>query len=372
MKVYLLVMLVAAATTFLLTPLARWIALRVGAITAVRARDVHVVPTPRLGGVAMLAGLAVAFAFAANTPFLERLFATSGTQAWGVLGGAALVCLLGAIDDIYDLDWMVKLGGQVLAAWFMAYNGVQLISLPIHGLTIGSSTLSLAATVLFIVIAMNAVNFVDGLDGLAAGVAAIGGIAFFAYSYILTQEASPADYSSLACLVVAALVGVCVGFLPHNFHEARIFMGDSGSMLTGLCLAAAGIIVTGQIDPERISRGMALPAFLPIVLPLVVLVLPLTDMVMAVVRRMSQGNSPFMPDRRHIHHRLLALGHTHRRAVLIMYLWTAVLAFPTAALAVWPWRRALVTLIAGCVVAVVVTAWPVRPHGPASQVKESR
>ncbi|GAA2244104.1 MraY family glycosyltransferase [Rarobacter faecitabidus] len=360
MRVYLLVSVVAAVVTFLLTPLARWIATRSGAYTAVRDRDVHTIPTPRLGGLAMLGGLVVSFVIASHTPFLAPIFEESGNTAWGVILGAAIVCLIGVVDDIWDLDWMIKLVGQVLAAGVMAWQGVQLITLPIGGLTIGSSRMSLFATVLVIVVAMNAVNFVDGLDGLAAGVVAIGGGAFFVYTYLLTFSSSPQDYASLASLVVAALVGICVGFLPFNFHQARIFMGDSGSMLIGLVMAAGAIIVTGNIDPERVSGGQTLPAYLPMLLPLAVLVLPLLDMTMAVIRRIAQGKSPFHPDRRHLHHRLLALGHTHRRAVFVMYLWTGVFAFSAVALVAFPWRDVLIGAALASAVSLVLTLGPLR------------
>lgn len=359
MRVYLLVLLVAAVVTFLTTPLARWVALRTGAMTAVRARDVHSTPTPRLGGLAMFLGLAVALVFASQMPFLEQVFATN-KQAWAILTSAGMVCLLGVADDIWDLDWITKFVGQVLAAGFMAWQGVQLITVPIAGLTIGSSRLSLVATIFVVVVAMNAVNFVDGLDGLAAGLIAIGGAAFFLYTYLLTQDASPTDYSDLATLVVVALVGVCLGFLPHNFYPARIFMGDSGSMLIGLTMAAAAIVVTGNVDPERLSEGQAVPAFLPILLPFAVLILPLLDMLLAVVRRLIAGKSPFHPDRMHLHHRLLALGHTHRRAVVIMYLWTAVFAFGAAALVMFSLPEVLGGLAVAVVVALLLTLGPLR------------
>ncbi|WP_182111654.1 MULTISPECIES: MraY family glycosyltransferase [unclassified Actinotalea] len=360
MRVYLLVMLVAAAVTYLTTPLARWVALRSGAITAVRDRDVHATPTPRMGGLAMLLGMAVALLLASRMPFLARVFEDSH-QAWAILGGATLVCLLGMADDIWDLDWMTKLAGQVLAAGFMAWQGgVQLYSLPIGGRTIGSSYLSLAVTILVVVVAINAVNFVDGLDGLAAGLIAIGGAGFFAYTYLLTRDISADDYSNLASLVVAVLVGVCVGFLPHNFHPARIFMGDSGSMLIGLTIAAAAIVVTGKIDPGVVSDRQAIPAFLPIALPVAVLLLPLLDMGLAVVRRVGAGRSPFHADRLHLHHRLLQLGHSHRRAVVIMYLWTAVFAFGAAGLAVWTTRTVLISLGAGVLLALALTLGPLR------------
>lgn len=359
MRVYLLVMLISAATTFLLTPFARWLAIRLGAVTAVRARDVHTIPTPRLGGVAMLLGMVMAVAFASQMPFLSGVFAASD-DAWVILGGGAMVCLLGIADDVWDLDWMTKLVGQVLAGGFMAWQGVQLVTIPVGGLTIGSDRLSLFATVLVVVVAMNAVNFVDGLDGLAAGVIAIGGGGFFVYTYLLTQDASPTDYSNLATVIVSALVGACLGFLPHNFHPARIFMGDSGSMLLGLTIAAASIVVTGQIDPERVSGGQSLPAFIPILLPMAVLVLPLLDMTLAVVRRMLAGKSPFHPDRMHLHHRLLELGHSHTRAVVIMYLWCAVFAFGGSALVALPWETVAAGLGVAVVVSVALTLGPLR------------
>ncbi|MPV38970.1 MraY family glycosyltransferase, partial [Georgenia subflava] len=354
MRVYLLVMLTAAAVTFLVTPLVRRLARLTRALTPVRSRDVHTVPTPRLGGLAMLAGLAVALLVASRVPFLDEVFSETST-AWAILGGAALVCLLGVADDIWDLDWMTKLAGQVLAAGFMAWQGVQLITFPIFGLTIGSSRLSLFATILVVVVAINAVNFVDGLDGLAAGMIAIGGGAFFVYSYLLTRDASPGNYANLATAVIAALVGVCLGFLPHNFNPAKIFMGDSGAMLLGLTVAAAAIVVTGQIDPATVNTTAVLPAYVPIVLPVAVLLLPLLDMTLAVFRRMRAGQSPFHPDRMHLHHRLLDLGHSHRRAVLILYLWTAVFAFTAVALAVIPTAYVAAGAGAAVVVAAVIT-----------------
>ncbi|MCL3777655.1 MULTISPECIES: MraY family glycosyltransferase [unclassified Actinomyces] len=353
MKVYLLVLLIAAAVTYVTVPVVRHVALVSNALTPVRARDVHTVPIPRLGGVAMFAGFATAITLASRVPYLQ---ASIDDSAWAVVIGAGIVCLLGVVDDLWDLDWMTKLAGQVLAAGVMAWQGVQLITFPIGGLTIGSSRLSLVSTVLVVVVAMNAVNFVDGLDGLAAGIIGIGAVAFFAYVYVLTRTTSPESYTSLAATVVAALIGVCLGFLPHNFHPATIFMGDSGSMQLGLVSAAGTIIVTGQVDPATFEGTTAVPVFLPVLLPLAVLLLPLTDMVMAVVRRTRAGHSPFHPDRMHMHHRLLAAGHSHRRAVLVMYVWAAAVSFPAAALAFLPWRQVAVGAVVAAFAALLVTA----------------
>ncbi|HEV6952892.1 MAG TPA: MraY family glycosyltransferase [Promicromonospora sp.] len=364
MRVYLLLMLVAAAVTFLTTPFARWVALKTSAISAVRARDVHLVPTPRLGGLAMLIGLVVAVLLASQMPFLSGVFEPGEvSQVWGIVGGAAIVCALGWADDKWDLDWVTKLAGQVLAAGFMALQGVQLITLPIAGTTIPSSRMSLVATVLVVVVAMNAVNFVDGLDGLAAGLIAIGGSAFFLYTYRLTAEATPDDYASLASLVLAALVGVCVGFLPHNFFPSRIFMGDAGSMLIGLVFAGAAITVTGNVQPDVMTGAQSLPAFITLLLPVAVLMLPLLDMGLAVVRRLAAGKSPMAPDRMHLHHRMMALGHSHRRAVVILYVWTAVFAFSAAALVVWDWEVVLVWTGVFAVLALLATLGPLRHRG---------
>jgi UDP-GlcNAc:undecaprenyl-phosphate GlcNAc-1-phosphate transferase len=253
---------------------------------------------------------------------------------------------------------MTKLVGQVLAAFVMASMGVQLYQLPIDGVIVGSDRIWLGLTVLVVVVAMNAVNFVDGLDGLAAGLVAIGGAGFFLYSYALTRGASPGDYSNLATLVVALLVGACVGFLPHNFHPARIFMGDSGSMLIGLVIAAAGIQVTGQIDPAMTRESF--PAFLPILLPLAVLLLPLLDMGLAVIRRVGSGKSPFHPDRMHLHHRMLQIGHSHRRAVVILYVWTFVFTGAAVALVWFSTTAVLVGLAVGVLAALALTLGPLR------------
>lgn len=354
MKVYLILMAIAALLTYIATPAMRHLAFRAGAVTAVRARDVHKTPTPRLGGLAIFLGIASGIVFASAIPFLDPVFGAH-RAAWAVLAGAALVCALGVADDIWDLDWMAKLAGQILAALVMAWGGVQLVTVPIAGLTIGSPYVSLIATVGVVVIAINAVNFVDGLDGLAAGMVAIGGLAFFTYTYVLARSASPGDYSSLATLILAVLVGACIGFLPHNVHPARIFMGDSGSMVLGLTIAAASIIVTGQIDPEVVSERERIPAFIPIVLPLMVVAIPLIDMSLAVIRRLLRGESPFAPDAHHLHHRLLRRGHSHRWAVGVLYLWTFVLSFGTVSLVFLPGWASALFIGGGIAIACIVT-----------------
>lgn len=376
MRVYLLALLIAATVAYLTTPLARWFALRWGAITAVRDRDVHAIPTPRLGGMAMFAGILAAVVMASRLPFFGSVYANPRPLI-GIVGGAAMVCALGVADDIWDLDWLTKLMGQVLAAGFLVWQGVLIYQLPIGGLThtgqtiVGSWGLWSFLTILTVVVAMNAVNFVDGLDGLAAGVLAIGGTAFFLYAYLLTRGVNPGTYAnaSLAALVLVVLVGACVGFLPHNVYPARIFMGDSGAMLLGFVFSAAAVVVTGQT--EQVLDRQRFPAFLPMVLPFAVLLLPLLDMGLAIVRRVGKGKSPFHPDRMHLHHRLLSLGHSHRRAVAIMYVWTAVFAFGVAALYQWSTTTVLLLFGGAVVVATILTLGPLRGRAAAPPLEST-
>jgi UDP-GlcNAc:undecaprenyl-phosphate GlcNAc-1-phosphate transferase len=358
-KAYLFILVIAASVTYLVTPLVRRIARRIGAITPVRDRDVHAVPIPRLGGVAMLCGFAVALVMAWRLPFLEPVFRGLNGSPWGVLLGATAVCALGVADDLWELDAVTKLAGQAIAAGVMAWKGVQFVALPIAGVTVLSPGALVVLSVLAVVATINAVNFVDGLDGLAAGIVAISGLAFIVYSYRVAQTASPEDYSSHATLIMVALVGCCLGFLPHNFNPARIFMGDSGSMLIGLLLAAPTIAITGQVDPTIISgRGIA-PAFFPIVFPLAVLALPFIDLVLAVVRRARAGQAPWHPDKSHLHHRMLRLGHSHARAVLILYGWTATLAFGVT-LTAFDLRAAAVVAGVSGAIAAGLTFGPLR------------
>jgi len=327
---YLLVLFVAASVTYLLTPVARRLAVRVGAQAEPRERDVHVVPTPRLGGLAMYAGVAAAFLVASRLPHLERVFVYSDVEAVVVAGG--VIVLVGVVDDIWPLDALTKLAGQVVAVGVMILQGLQLIGLNLPG--IGYTSLGpegVPLTVLLALLTVNAINFVDGLDGLAAGVGAIAALAFFAFSYSLSTGLVTGGVQleriSSPTLIGAVLAGACLGFLPHNFSPARIFMGDSGSMLIGLMLAGSVTSLTGQFDFSKLPTTTTVPALLPLLLPFAVLAVPFVDLLLAVVRRTRSGRSPFAPDKAHLHHRLLEIGHSHRRAVLIMYFWTALLAF---------------------------------------------
>jgi UDP-GlcNAc:undecaprenyl-phosphate GlcNAc-1-phosphate transferase len=205
---------------------------------------------------------------------------------------------------------------------------------------------------------MNAVNFIDGLDGLAAGVAAIGGVAFFLTAYWVHRNATLTDRSDLAALLMAIIVGCCIGFLPHNWFPAKIFMGDSGAMLLGLVMASAGVVSTGQISSGLYDRANGIPTIVPILLPFAILSLPLLDLGLAVLRRTARGQSPWSADRGHLHHKLIELGHTHRTAVLMMYVWTCILAFGGLAFAIFPWQMVLTVDIVAALIMAGVTAWP--------------
>ena len=271
------------------------------------------------------------------------------------MAGAILICLLGIADDVWDLDWMLKLAGQLLIAVFVAWGGLQIIALPIGSLVTASPTISIAITALLIVVSINAVNFVDGLDGLAAGIVAIGGIAFGIYSYILART-SP-SYASMATLLDIAMVGICVGFLLHNWHPAKLFMGDSGSMLLGYLITCASIVMTGRLDPATVSTSIYLPAFMPVLLPILVLFLPVLDMMMAIVRRLRKGQSPMHPDRMHLHHRMLRIGHSVRGAVLILWGWAALIAFGSIMLLFFtPWHVFIVFAVAAVILTIATMA----------------
>ncbi|TIC84079.1 MraY family glycosyltransferase [Nocardioides sp. GY 10127] len=337
MREYLLVLLVAASVTYLLTVIAREIALRTGAVARVRDRDVHDEPTPYMGGLAMLGGLVAAYLVARQLPFLSQ---QSPSFVWHdagvVLVAGALVCLLGVLDDIFELDALTKLGGQLLAVGVLIGFGVQFWFVTLLDGTVFSLDVRQGAllTGFLVVATINAVNFVDGLDGLATGVVGIGALAFFVFCYQLTSI-NNTSRASTAALLSIALAGVCLGFLPHNFNPARLFMGDSGSMLIGLVLSASAVTLSGQFSAAELSvdgsgsPASLAPTLLPIVLPISILLVPLLDLVLAVVRRTWAGRSPFAPDKQHLHHRLLEIGHSQRRAVFIMWLWAALVAFGT-------------------------------------------
>jgi UDP-GlcNAc:undecaprenyl-phosphate GlcNAc-1-phosphate transferase len=351
-------MVVAALVTFAATFLTLRLSRKHSIMPEIRERDVHTDPTPRIGGLAMLIGFLISLAVAASLGWFSSVF-EDPIHILAIAAAATLIAIIGVLDDILDLDWTIKLAGQFMAAGILAWQGVQIVSLPIGGLVIGSYGVSIVVTIFITVLVINAVNFIDGLDGLVAGVVLIGTSVFFIYTYLLAQQTSPTNYFNLASLISAIVIGVCLGFLPLNWHKAKIFMGDSGAMLLGLLMATSALAVTGQVDPGAVSTSLLVPAFLPLILPLAILMLPLLDLTLAVLRRIRAGKSPFSADRKHLHHKLQDFGHSHIGSVMVFYLWTAVISLSALGLLFMPYQLVLGLTVATAIPVMVFTVWPV-------------
>jgi UDP-GlcNAc:undecaprenyl-phosphate GlcNAc-1-phosphate transferase len=366
---YFVVFLVAATVSYLLCVVARELAMHAGAVAQVRDRDVHAIPIPYFGGIAMLGGLAAGYLVARHLPFLSLAGGKVFHDAGVVIIGGAIVCAVGVLDDLIELDALTKLGGQILAAGFLVVNAVQLYSfqLPGQGQFSVDPAQATLLTIVLVVGTVNAVNFVDGLDGLAGGVVGIGAVAFFAFSYKLA-DVNGETLAITAALLCAALGGACLGFLPHNFSPARIFMGDSGSMLLGLVLAGSALTLTGQFgnvgqDGSGRQAGL-LPVLLPLLLPISILLVPFVDLVLAVVRRTRAGEMFYHPDKKHLHHRLLEIGHSQRRAVLIMWLWAALIAFGSVLANIYPSPLTWIAIAVWAVLTLAATFLLPRFHRP--------
>ncbi|HVW32176.1 MAG TPA: MraY family glycosyltransferase [Acidimicrobiia bacterium] len=324
MAEYLLVLAVAALVTWLLTPAVRRAAIRLGAVVSPDSRRVHERPTPTLGGAAMYGGFLAAMALASVLPKFRPVFRGT-SEPLGLLIGATTMFAVGALDDLREVSPPAKLAGQVFSGSLLSLLGVTLLffRIPFAGFVVLSPDLSPLLTVIWVALMANAVNLIDGLDGLAAGVVAIAGAAFFLYSLRLSDSGLLAG-SNLAPLVAIIAVGVCVGFLPHNAHPARIFMGDAGALFLGLLLAASTIVVGGRTADQ--FSGQTFFFFAPLVIPFVILGVPMLDIALAIVRRAVRRTSIALPDKDHLHHRLMRLGHGQRRTVFLLWAWTAVLA----------------------------------------------
>ncbi len=367
MRVYLLVGLVAAAVTYLLSGLARRLAFRFNAVAKVRDRDVHTRPVPYFGGISMWFGLAAAFLVATKLPWLGGFPAVTH-DAGAVLLAGGVICAVGVLDDLFELNALAKIAGQLLAAGIAVVNGVKVFWIPLPDAIISlDDGSSIVVTLVLIFVAVNAINLIDGLDGLAAGVVAIGAGAFFVYAYLLAWDQELVR-ATTASLVTVATVGICLGFLPYNLHRARMFMGDSGSMLLGFLLVTSMISLTGQLDPSRLNAFGAntAAAYLPLLLPLAVMALPFLDLVMAYVRRTLAGKLWYQADKQHLHHRMLNLGHSHRGAVALLWLWSAVVAYGVVLIGLYPLPLTYVGFLVGIALAAVLT-WgrPARRSGDA-------
>lgn len=357
-----LVVLVAAVATYLLSGAVRSIMVRSGRIAEIRQRDVHTQPTPSMGGLAMYSGFAAAVFLASQLPALTRGFMPVTPEMNAVLWSGLVIVLVGVIDDLYELDAVTKLIGQVLGAVVMSLLGLSwnVLFLPMgDGTTVMLDQVqSTILTVVFTVLLVNAVNFVDGLDGLAAGLGMIAGAAILVFSLIVLHDQGGAVSAYPPAIISAGLVGVCLGFLPHNFEPSRIFMGDSGSMLIGLLLAAAATSASGKITMNLYGTADLIALISPMLVVLAAIFIPVLDLVLAVIRRLSRGRSPFAADKMHLHHRLLSMGHSHRRVVLVLYLWVSVVAMGAVSFSIFPATWALSGWLLAIVVAVAVTFVP--------------
>ena len=339
MREYLVTVLLSAIICYLITPLVRDLAIKSGAIMQIRSRDVHVAPTPRWGGLAMWLSMALTLVIVNQLPLVHKSF---GREATGIFLSGTFILFLGLIDDRFDLDPITKFAGQALAGGILLIYGVQILWLPINGITTIPANIGQLLTVLFVMVVINAINFVDGLDGLATGIVAICASCFFAFSYLLAVI-NGLNRAGAPSLITAVVIGLCLGFLPHNFYPAQIFMGDSGAMFLGLMISASAITLTGQVDASAITAENSGSALLPLLLPFTVLAIPLLDFAMAIVRRLRAGRSPFSADREHLHHRIMRMGLTQQRTTVVLYLWTAMFAVPTAIAAFIPiWIALLV------------------------------
>ncbi len=327
---YLLVFAVAAVATYLTTFVMRAMAKRHGLVVLPDDRRVHERPTATGGGTGMYVGLLAGMAVASQLPAFSQVF--SGSGPFGVVIAATVIFCVGFADDVREMSPPAKLAGQVLAATVLYVFGVNMLFFQVpftETVLVLTTNWGVLATVLWVAVIANSVNFIDGLDGLAAGIVAIAAAAFFVYSHqlgvanvILGNNAGP--------LIAVVVVGLCVGFLPHNFHPAKIFMGDAGAMLLGLLVAASTLSVVGQ-DSSTYS-GRVYFFFAPILIPFFILGIPLLDTLFAVLRRAGQRTSPAVADLNHLHHRLMRLGHGQRRAVVVLWAWTALLS----TLVLWP------------------------------------
>jgi UDP-GlcNAc:undecaprenyl-phosphate GlcNAc-1-phosphate transferase len=361
-----LVGLAAAIITYFATGAVRVFASRVGAVAFPRDRDVHVQPTPRMGGLAMYLGIVAAVFLASQLPALTRGFVYStGMPAVVVAGG--LIMAIGLIDDRWGLDALTKFAGQITAASVLVTMGVawSVLYIPFGGVgtivldQVSSILLTLALTVSIV----NAMNFVDGLDGLAAGLGLITALAICVFSVGLLRDHGGDVLFYPPAIISVVLAGACLGFLPHNFHRAKIFMGDSGSMLIGLMLAAASTTAAGPISQNAYGARDVFALLSPFLLVFAVLFVPALDMLLAIVRRTRAGRSPFSPDKMHLHHRLLQIGHSHRRVVLLIYLWVGIVAFGAASTIFVDPRYTGAVMLAAIVVAGIVTVIPLLRRG---------
>jgi UDP-GlcNAc:undecaprenyl-phosphate/decaprenyl-phosphate GlcNAc-1-phosphate transferase len=351
---YLVVFVACALTTFVATPLVRRSVVRIGGIDRPSDRKVHPNPTPTMGGLAMYLGFLVGLGVSQILPFFTAMNRGSAEPVAALVTCTAMVGL-GVIDDLRGTSALAKVTAQIFIAGLLVILGVQIAYfwVPNTVWSVGPDV-AVPLTILWVLLVANAVNLVDGLDGLAAGMVAIAASAFFVY--MVRSDTLFGDASSAALLSVIT-VGICVGFLPWNFYPAKIFMGDSGSMLLGMLVAIATISGVGR-NPVPPSGGDLAAVAGTVLVPLLVLAIPLLDVVLAVVRRTWRGQGIGHADKEHIHHRLMEIGHSHRQAVLLMYLWSALISASALAVGLIDGRMVVGTIVVAAVALFAVTALP--------------
>jgi UDP-GlcNAc:undecaprenyl-phosphate GlcNAc-1-phosphate transferase len=330
MNGYAVVAAVALLTTFAATPVVRWLVIRYGAVVepSADARHVHTKPTPTLGGAAMFIGFLVAMAVASQMTQFHEMF-RQNSEPFGLILGAGVMFVVGALDDLIDVSPPAKVAGQVFAASLLALFGVTMFyfRMPFNFLhtdtVVLSSQMATLVTVLWVVVMTNAVNLIDGLDGLAAGIVAIGGGALFLFADRLFKQ-NFLDGTNIGPLVAIIAVGVCVGFLPFNWNPAKIIMGDAGALFLGVLLAVCTITIGGRTD--HAFSGNTFFFFGPLLIPVIILGVPIVDTAFSFVRRVAHRQRWHEADAGHMHHRLMRLGHGPRRTVVILWAWTALLS----------------------------------------------
>ena len=327
---YLLVFAIALVATFLLSFPVRVLAVRVGAVDMPDEDRVHRHPIPVIGGAAMVGAFVLTMLIASRLHGFGAIFSSS--EPLGVLLGVLVIYAVGLIDDVRNISAPAKVAGQVLAAMVLVSLGVTMyyFKFPfIAGIVDLTPSILPLVTALWVVGMANAVNLIDGLDGLAAGIVAIGSGALCIYGLQLVHlgDLSP---DNPGCLIAAITCGICLGFLPHNFHPARIFMGDGGALALGLLMAASTMVIGGRTENSGGTgvdvSGLTFFRFAPLFIPFFILGVPILDTAFAIVRRTMRRSNVAARDLGHLHHRLVGLGHGHRRAVLILWGWTAVLS----------------------------------------------
>lgn len=348
---YAVVFAVAAGVTAVTCGPAAWFARKVGYVALPGDRKIHTATTPYGGGPAMFLGFLVAMMVASALHPLHRSLFTGSSEPLGIVLAGGAIFAVGLLDDAREMSAPAKVAGQVLAASILYFLGVTLywFKVPLGGFVSLTPSITPLIMALWVIALTNAVNLIDGLDGLAAGVVAIGGGALAVYGLRL-MEIGVLSRTNIGPLIAVIACGICLGFLPFNFHPAKMFMGDAGALLLGLLMSASTMVIGGRIPPSSPTTGLTYFFFAPLLIPFFILGVPLVDMAFAFIRRTARGTGFHTPDKDHIHHRLLRLGHGHRRSVVILWAWTAILSgfilFPLFVRAVNPFIPLGVGLLA--------------------------